>query len=183
MGRTGRWFAADEPEAVPDLICIGKALSGVLPFSACVGTPDVMSAWPPSSGEAIHTSTFLGHPLGCAAALAQIEQIKDGKLLGRAARLGEAASGRLRGLGDRGGVGEVRGRGLLIGIEIITDSGRREPDADRAHAIMVDALKRGVLLTSGGTSGNVLTLTPALTITEEQLAFALSIIEDCLSVG
>ena len=183
MGRTGRWFAADEPKAVPDLICIGKALSGVLPFSACVGTPEVMGAWPPSSGEAIHTSTFLGHPLGCSAALAQIEQIKNGKLLGRAARLGELASGRLRGLGDRGGVGEVRGRGLLIGIEIVTDSERREPDADRAHAIMVDALKRGVILTSGGSSGNVLTLTPALTITEEQLAFALSVIEDCLSIG
>ncbi|MGH7545297.1 MAG: aspartate aminotransferase family protein, partial [Gemmatimonadota bacterium] len=70
LGRTGRTLACEHEGVVPDLVCLGKALTGALPFSACLGRPEVMAAWPPSEGEAIHTSTFLGHPLGCAAAIA-----------------------------------------------------------------------------------------------------------------
>ena len=73
----GRWFACEHSGTVPDLICLGKALTGGFPLSACVGRADLMdAAWPPSSGEAIHTSTFLGHPVGCAMALAQIKEIE-----------------------------------------------------------------------------------------------------------
>src|SRR6185295_8153883 len=72
FGQTGRWFACEHSNTVPDLICLGKALTGGFPLSACVGKAEVMEAWPPSSGEAIHTSTFLGHPVGCAMAMAQI---------------------------------------------------------------------------------------------------------------
>ena len=73
FGRTGQWFACEHSATVPDLICLGKALTGGFPLSACVGRAELMdAAWPPSSGEAIHTSTFLGHPVGCAMALAQI---------------------------------------------------------------------------------------------------------------
>src|SRR5436190_2247543 len=76
FGRTGAWFACEHEEVVPDLICLGKAMSGGFPISACVGRADVMNrAWPRSHGEALHTSTFLGHPVGCAMALAQIEEI------------------------------------------------------------------------------------------------------------
>ena len=82
MGRTGRWFACEHWGVVPDLICLGKALTGGFPLSACVGRADLMdAAWPPSSGEAIHTSTFLGHPVGCAMALAQIREIESRKLV------------------------------------------------------------------------------------------------------
>ncbi len=74
FGRTGKWFACEHSGTVPDVICLGKALTGGFPLSACVGRADLMdAAWPPSSGEAIHTSTFLGHPVGCAMALAQIQ--------------------------------------------------------------------------------------------------------------
>ena len=77
FGRTGKWFACEHSGVVPDLICLGKALTGGFPLSACVGRADLMdAAWPESHGEAIHTSTFLGHPVGCAMALAQIGEIE-----------------------------------------------------------------------------------------------------------
>ena len=77
FGRTGKWFACEHSQTRPDLICLGKALTGGFPLSACVGRAELMdAAWPPSSGEAIHTSTFQGHPVGCAMALAQIQAIK-----------------------------------------------------------------------------------------------------------
>jgi len=90
FGRTGRWFACEHSGTVPDVICLGKALTGGFPLSACVGRAGLMdAAWPPSSGEAIHTSTFLGHPVGCAMALAEIKEIKARKLVQRSAALGE----------------------------------------------------------------------------------------------
>ena len=89
FGRTGKWFACEHSGVIPDLICLGKALTGGFPLSACVGRADVMdAAWPASQGEAIHTSTYLGHPVGCAMALAQIAEIKRLKLCERSAKLG-----------------------------------------------------------------------------------------------
>ncbi|MGD0041930.1 MAG: aminotransferase class III-fold pyridoxal phosphate-dependent enzyme, partial [Isosphaeraceae bacterium] len=86
FGRTGKWFACEHAGVTPDLICLGKALTGGFPLSACVGRADLMdAAWPVSHGEAIHTSTFLGHPVGCAMALAQIDVLR---------RLGLVASSR-----------------------------------------------------------------------------------------
>src|SRR5690606_25445822 len=76
FGRTGRWFACEHEGVVPDIMPVGKALTGMLPLSAAIGSPTVMESWPPSTGEAIHTSTFLGNPISCAAALAQIEEIE-----------------------------------------------------------------------------------------------------------
>ena len=90
FGRTGKWFACEHSGVIPDLICLGKALTGGFPLSACVGRADLMdAAWPPSRGEAIHTSTFLGHPVGCAMALAQIAEIGKLKLPERSAELGK----------------------------------------------------------------------------------------------
>ena len=90
FGRTGKWFACEHAAVAPDLICLGKALTGGFPLSACVGRADLMdAAWPPSKGEALHTSTFLGNPVGCAMALAQIAEIEKLKLPERAAELGE----------------------------------------------------------------------------------------------
>src|SRR6185295_11714911 len=90
FGRTGKWFACEHSGVVPDLICLGKALTGGFPLSACVGKADVMdAAWPKSQGEAIHTSTFLGHPVGCAMALAQIAEIEKQDLVQRSADLGK----------------------------------------------------------------------------------------------
>src|SRR5438046_9562759 len=90
FGRTGQWFACEHTRVIPDLICLGKALTGGFPLSACVGKAELMDrAWPASTGEAIHTSTFLGHPVGCAMALAQINEISRLKRVDRSEASGE----------------------------------------------------------------------------------------------
>src|SRR5690606_11288469 len=94
IGRTGRWFACEHVDTVPDILVAGKALTGSVPLSAAIGTPDAMDAWPPSTGEAIHTSTFLGNPVACAPALAQLEAIASDGLIARAATVGDAIRNR-----------------------------------------------------------------------------------------
>ncbi len=125
FGRTGRWFACEHSGTVPDLICLGKALAGGFPLSACVGRADLMdAAWPKSAGEAIHTSTFLGHPVGCAMALAQVAEIKRLKLVHRSARLGRTL---LRLLDAPRTTHHVRGLGLMVGLELCHPDGTRQP--------------------------------------------------------
>lgn len=182
FGRTGRWFASEHDAVVPDLLCVGKALTGGLPFSACLGRPEVMAAWPPSRGEAMHTSTFLGHPLGCAAALAQMDEIRERDLLNRAATLGARTLDRLAAFVDRyPAAGAARGRGLLAGLQVVRPSAANEPDPEAARRVVIAALRAGVLLLAGGTDGSVLTLSPPLTIEERQLDHALDVVEDCLA--
>ena len=110
--RTGRWFACEHWNVVPDLICVGKGMTGGFPIAACIGRAQVMDSWPESQGEAIHTSTFLGNPLGCAASLAAIAEMKRLKLDARSRELG----GWLSTLLTR--IGKVRGKGLMLGLEV-----------------------------------------------------------------
>lgn len=181
LGRTGRGFACEDDGVVPDLLCLGKALTGALPFSACLGRPEVMAAWPTSEGEAIHTSTFLGHPLGCAAALAVLETAQRENLAERAARLGRKLLERVRGWADRSRrIGDVRGRGLLVGVEFVADRSSKVPDREAAATLTRAALRRGVLVLPAGTQGNVLALTPPLTIPDDLLSQSLEILEACL---
>jgi len=162
MGRTGSLLASS-PEALPDLVCVGKALGGGLPLSACCGPAAVMDSWPPSSGEAIHTSTFLGHPLACAAGLAFLDVLAEEELAARAARLGEQAVGRLRSvLAGCGSVREVRGRGLMIGVELCQDR-------TTAAAVAARALAEGLIVLPAGDDGQVVELTPPATITGAEL--------------
>ncbi len=178
FGRTGRWFACEHEDTAPDVICAGKALSGTLPFSACIGRPEVMGAWPRSQGEAIHTSTFLGHPLSCAAALAHIEEIEGQRLVERSAYLGASVLQRLEGIRKRvAGIAHVRGRGLLAAIELRRGPNSAEPDPDRAQRLAADALRQGLILLA---DRHILQLSPPLTISEEQLDFALTTLEACL---
>jgi 4-aminobutyrate aminotransferase len=178
FGRTGRWFACQHEGVVPDLMCVGKALTGGLPFSACIGRPEVMAAWPASTGEAIHTSTFLGHPLGCAAALAQIDEIERQGLVTRAERLGDRLMARMRRLQQRAPlIGDVRGRGLMLGIELVRDPVTREPDTGRGDRLVVDALRCGLILLGGGHSFEIC---PPLDITERQLDFVAENLEALL---
>ncbi len=181
LGRTGRNFACEHEGVSPDCLCLGKALAGAFPFSACLGRAEVMRAWPPSQGEAIHTSTFLGSPLGCAAALASLDVLKREHLAERAERLGARLLERLRTWMDRSPrVGDVRGRGLLAGVEFVVDRESTAPDPEAVRAITIGALRRGLLVLPEGPYGNVLSLTPPLTIPEELLWEGLEILESCL---
>lgn len=169
-GRTGRWFACEHDGVDPDLLVIGKALSGSVPISAAVGTPDAMSGWPPSLGEAIHTSTFLGNPIACAAALAQLHEIERLDLLNRATELGLRIAARGAEWSERfAAVMPPRGRGLLQGVPI-TGAGRALRIADRC-------LQAGVLVLAEGSAADVLAVTPPAVITDAQLAHALDAIE------
>jgi len=173
FGRTGKWFACEHTQTIPDLICLGKALTGGFPLSACVGRADLMdAAWPASSGEAIHTSTFLGHPVGCAMALAQIAEIERRKLPARAAALGKFLLAELSKIQSRKSrlVSTPRGLGLLAGMEL------NLPDGKPATQIALNAIKsllhRGYIFLPEGEHANVISFTPPLTIAKTQLTQA-----------
>jgi 4-aminobutyrate aminotransferase len=177
FGRTGRWFACQHWGVTPDILVVGKGMTGGMPFAACIGTDAVMEAWPKSAGEAIHTSTFLGHPLGCAAALASMAVLRDERLVERSAELGARLIARLREMtADHPRVGEVRGLGMMIGIELVRDRESRDPAPELAGRVMIDTLRRGVLTLGGGIHGNVLSLSPPFVITDEQVDAALAIL-------
>lgn len=173
FGRTGRWFACEHSQTVPDLICLGKALTGGFPLSACIGRAGLMdAAWPPSDGEAIHTSTFLGHPVGCAMALAQIREIEQRQLVVRSDRLGRFLLDQLQSLTSRcPHPGTARGLGLMAGLELRKSNGR--PATQLVLRLITQMLHRGYILLPEGEDSNVIGFTPPLTITRAQL-------QDCL---
>lgn len=182
FGRTGKWFACEYSGTVPDIICLGKALTGGFPLSACVGRADRMDeAWPPSDGEAIHTSTFLGHPVGCAMALAQLREIRARKLVQRSAVLGRRLLAALSTLAAQRSphVLAPRGLGLLAGVEV------RAKDGSPATKAVLQAVKallgRGFLFLPEGEHSSVLSLTPPLTISAGQLRAAVKALGAVLS--
>jgi len=182
FGRTGKWFACEHSGVAPDLICLGKALTGGFPLSACVGRADVMdAAWPVSTGEAIHTSTFLGHPVGCALALAQIAEIRRLKLCDRSAELGRfllAELAQIKNLKFKIKNSE-RGLGLMVGVELTLPDGK--PATEAALDAIKTLLHRGYIFLPEGEHGNVVGFTPPLTITKAQLAKAVQALKKVLN--
>lgn len=174
FGRTGTWFACDHQIAPPDIVCLGKALTGGFPLSACVGRADLMdAAWPPTSGEAIHTSTYLGHPVGCAMALAQIEELQGGwkrshEPIWKSGQCGHYLLRRLKSIKPPPGVEiEVRGIGLLAGIELKHRDGK--PATKLVLEVIKSMLHCGYILLPEGEHSNVISFSPPLTITQRQL--------------
>jgi 4-aminobutyrate aminotransferase-like enzyme len=177
FGRAGSLFQSGSAEAdsvVPDLLCLGKGMSSGFPISACIGTEAVMAGWGMSRGEAIHTSTFLGHPVGCAASLAVIELFTAGGLLERGQELGRTMAQSLAALAARhpGRLGPVRGRGAMLGLGV-------QPAGD-SMVLCRRMLQRGYLVLPAGLRGEVLSFTPALTMTHAQWEGALAALEDSL---
>jgi 4-aminobutyrate aminotransferase len=182
FGRTGRWFACEHWGVTPDVMVVGKGLTGGLPFAACIGTDAVMERWPRSRGEAIHTSTFLGHPVGCAAALASMAALREERLVERSAELGARMLARLaETTADHPRVGEVRGRGTMIGVEMVRDRATREPAPELAGRLMTEGLRRGLILLGGGIHGSVLSLSPPFVLTDEQADAALGTLGEILA--
>jgi 4-aminobutyrate aminotransferase-like enzyme len=158
LGRTGTLWAAEA--AVPDLLCLGKALGGGLPLSACLGTRAVMDSWGASTGEALHTQTFLGHPLGCAAAVAVLEAIASDGVPARCESLGAILTSSLTSRGHA-----VHGRGLMLGLRPRAPSSGREVDA---FATCRALQRRGFVVLPAGMRGEVIALTPPSCLTEAQ---------------
>jgi 4-aminobutyrate aminotransferase len=176
LGKTGRMFACDHDGVVPDLLVMGKALGGgILPIAAVIARADLDVGGDWAFGHYTHEK----NPVTARAALTTIEIIEDEGLVDNAARVGAVALARLADMKARhGAIGDVRGRGLLIGIELVTDRASKEPTNDLAEAVMYAALDRGLSFKT--TMGNVLTLTPPLTVTEPQMLAALDIIDAAL---
>ena len=173
MGRTGRMFAIEHFNTKADVYTIAKGIASGLPLGACVSRAGIMD-WEPGS----HASTFAGNPVSCAAALKTIELLENG-LIENAARLGEAALARLNGLKDRYDfVGDVRGKGLMVGVELVGDAITKEPVRDLRNAVVLEAFKNGLLLLGAGESA--IRFIPPLVIQEDELHTGLDIFEQAL---
>ncbi len=174
MGRSGKWFAIEHWGVTPDIIAMAKALAGGLPLGAFVGRSDVMDL-PPGS----HASTFGGNPVSCAAALAVIEVIEKGDLLANAEKRGREARKFFEDLAEEVEViGDVRGLGLMIGVELVKSRETKEPYPELLKKVLTKAFKRGVLAIGAGIS--VLRIAPPLSITSDALSTALEILRECL---
>jgi 4-aminobutyrate aminotransferase-like enzyme len=171
FGRTGTLFACEAERVVPDVICLGKALTGGFPLSACVGRAAVMDrAWAPSQGEAIHTSTFLGHPVGCAMALAEIQEVL--KVAKDVSKRGEFLLRELEKLtAPKNHSMSIRGRGLMAGLELKNAKGK--PATELAIGFIKSMLHRGFILLPEGERSNVISFTPPLIISERQISAAI----------
>jgi 4-aminobutyrate aminotransferase/(S)-3-amino-2-methylpropionate transaminase len=159
LGRAGAWLCSVDEGVVPDLVCLGKGLGGGLAISACVGREAAMRAWDSRGGAAIHTATHFGAPIACAAALATLAELRSRRLVARSRGLGGRWAERLRTC--LGGAGDVRGRGMMIGVELAGG-------AQRGLAVARSLLGAGYIVITGG-KGDVLTLTPPLTTDEALL--------------
>ena len=174
LGRTGRMFAIEHSGVVPDMICTAKALAGGLPLGALVARADLM-AW--ESGA--HANTFGGNPVACAAALKTIELIQSQNLPSNAAKTGTHFLGGLRRLQKKyDAIGDVRGLGLMIGIEIVTDKKSRQRNPDLRNRIVAEAFRRGLLLL--GCGENSIRFLPPLNITNAHIDVALDILDASL---
>jgi len=172
MGRTGKFFAAEHSGVSPDIFTVAKGIASGMPISATVARAEVMN-WPPGA----HASTFGGNPVSVAAALTTIELLER-ELVDNAARMGAHMMDRMRTWPARFPlVGEVRGLGLMLGIELVKDQVTKERASEERDKMVDMAFERGLLILGAGE--NTLRLSPPLVITKDQADFALDTLEDC----
>lgn len=179
LGRTGTlWGFEHYQDAVPDLMCLGKGVSGGMPLSAVVGRADIIDQYGP--GEM--TSTHTGNPICCAAALAGIEIILEENLVERSRQLGEILLSETRRIGDKHlEIGHVDGRGLVVSIQFVTP-GTKDPNHPLAHRIVELCFHRGLLLFAPvGVGGGAIKLNPPLCIHEDQVREGLEVLEGAVT--
>ncbi len=177
FARTGRMFAIEHSGVEPDLMTVAKSLAGGVPLSAVIGKAPIMDA-PLAGGLG---GTYAGSPLGCAAGLAVLDVIETEKLCARAERLGSTLLARLSDLQTRWScIGDVRGLGAMVAMELVKDRCADAPDADLAKALVQAAGRRGLVLLSCGIYGNVIRFLTPLTIPDGILAEGLAILEAAL---
>jgi len=175
MGRTGKMFASEHFDFVPDIMAIAKGIASGLPLGATVARADLMQ-WAPGA----HASTFGGNPVAIAASLTTIELLEDG-LIANAAVMGDYLMDGLRELMEKHTIiGDVRGRGLMIGIELVKDRVTKEPAAEARDQVEIECFKRGLIIQGCGVS--TIRLSPPLVIDREQCDFALKTLDEVLSV-
>jgi 4-aminobutyrate aminotransferase len=174
MGRTGKWWASDHAGIVPDILCVAKGIASGMPLSAVIASASLMD-WKPGA----HASTFGGNPVCIAAAVATMDLLET-QYIENARRVGEFLQGRMADWPGRHRiVGDVRGKGLMIGVEIVRDQKTKERAGDLREAIVDLAFDKGLLLLGAGE--NTIRVAPPLLIDEEQASFAAQILNACIS--
>jgi 4-aminobutyrate aminotransferase/(S)-3-amino-2-methylpropionate transaminase len=178
FGRTGKMFACEHYNLDPDLITTAKSLAGGLPLAAVTGRADILDA-PQVGGLG---GTFGGNPLACAAALGVLDAMEAEKIPEHGERIGALVRERFQGWAARHQfIGDVRGLGAMVAMELVTDRGSKAPDKDRTTKLLAAALERGLILLSAGTYGNVVRVLVPLTIPDDVLNEGLGVMEQALN--
>ncbi len=172
FGRTGRMWSFEHAGIVPDVVCMAKAIANGLPLSALASSRALQERW----GKSAHGTTYGGNPVSCAAGLAVLEEIRERALVANAAARGAELSDGLREImaGDAR-IGDVRGPGLMIGLEFVKDRETREPDGATCETVIQGCADEGLLVLSCGVEHNVIRWIPPLDVTSEEIAEALAI--------
>ncbi|WP_392544323.1 4-aminobutyrate--2-oxoglutarate transaminase [Oryzobacter telluris] len=178
--RTGDWFACDHEGVVPDLLTAAKGIAGGMPLAAVTGRAELM--------DAVHAGglggTYGGNPVACAAALAAIESMEEDDLRSRAREIGEVLTDRLGRLAEKyEEIGDVRGRGAMIAMELVTDADTKEPAAALTSAVNKGCHERGLVTLTCGTYGNVFRFLPPLSISDELLHEGLDVLEESFTAA
>jgi len=177
FARTGKMFAHEHYGIEPDIITMSKSIAAGVPLSAVVAKKEIMdSACVGGIG-----GTYSGSPLGCVAALKVIEKIEREDLCGKSLKLGKYITGRLNEMKEKYDViGEVRGLGSMIGLELVKDRTTKEPAADLVKSIIKKCYEKGVILLNAGILGNVIRFLPPLVMTEEQVKYGMDALEEAI---
>jgi 4-aminobutyrate aminotransferase len=176
MGRTGKMFACEHYGVEADIVCIAKGVASGLPLGACVARADLMN-WKPGA----HASTFGGNPVCIASALKTIELLEGG-LVQNAAEVGEYLKAGLEKLKAKHEcIGDVRGMGLMIGVEFVTDKASLKPDAGLRDRVETAVFERGLILLGAG--ANTIRWSPPLIITRENVDVALEIFDEAITAS
>jgi 4-aminobutyrate aminotransferase/(S)-3-amino-2-methylpropionate transaminase len=180
LGRTGRMWGIEHSGVIPDLLVSSKSLGGGFPLGAVTGRAELFDALGPGTLG----STFGGHPVACATALATIRVIERDRLLERSVAIGERIQRAFRAMAEKHPViGDIRGLGAMQAIELVTDRRTKAPARERYDKVLAHAAKNGVVLIRAGLYSNVLRCLTPLTITDEQLDRGLAVIEDAIAAS
>jgi 4-aminobutyrate aminotransferase/(S)-3-amino-2-methylpropionate transaminase len=178
VGRTGKFFASEHFGVEPDLIAFAKSIAGGMPLSGVVGKAEVMDKPVPGSIG----GTYVGNPLACAAALAVLDVVEGEDLLSRAERIGKLLVDGFQELQARYElIGDVRGLGAMVGMELVRDRTTKEPAAEETRRIAREAINRGLIFPTAGLYGNVIRMLVPLVATEEEIAEALEILDEAFA--
>jgi len=172
VGRTGKMWAFEEAGIVPDVVCVAKALANGMPLGAIVTRRELQEKW----GVGAHGTTFGGNPVSCAAGIAVMKTIAEQDLIANAAARGAELQTALKALmakDDR--IGDVRGRGLMVGVELVKDRTTRDPDTDLCETLLLACADQGLLVLNCGTHHNVMRFLPPIDVTTEEIATAVEL--------
>ncbi|MEW6681429.1 MAG: aminotransferase class III-fold pyridoxal phosphate-dependent enzyme [Nitrospirota bacterium] len=174
MGRTGKFLACEHDGIVPDIVAMSKGIAAGMPLGATIA-PTRLMTWPPGA----HANTFGGHPISCETALVALRHLFDGGLIQRAAQAGERLINALKRSADRSPlIGEIRGKGLMVGVEIVKDRGSRSPAPEARNRIIQRCFEKGLLLVGAGK--HVVRFIPALVVADQQIDQAIALFTEAV---